>query len=95
MLLQYFFQASNNVTVLVSALIVAFKYNLQFLAEYLRSYTSSHCDLTDVHWTLLFKEIVERCEKQEVLISKITSVSAMNCSRTFFELSNKPLDCMS
>ena len=33
---------------------------LQFLSEYLSNYTSSHAELNDENWTLLFKEVVRR-----------------------------------
>jgi len=34
--------------------------NVQFLSDYLRSYTTSHAELSDERWTMLFKEVVRR-----------------------------------
>jgi len=33
---------------------------LQFLSDYLRSYSARHAELSDEHWTLLLKEVVQR-----------------------------------
>ena len=37
------------------------KFYLQFLSDYLRSYSTCHAELSDEHWTLLLKEVVQRC----------------------------------
>ena len=34
--------------------------NVQFLSDYLENYTASHAELSDEHWTMLFKEVVGR-----------------------------------
>ena len=36
------------------------KFNLQFLSDYLQSYSTTHAELSDEHWTLLFNEVVQR-----------------------------------